>query len=259
MSDDHILTIEGLSVSYSKNRVLDKVSLHVPRAKITAVVGPNGAGKSTLLHALAGTAPVESGTVLHRGSRDSTDIAKLPPYKRSRRGIMRTFQMPADFGKLTVLENLLLADRTVGGTGFVQVFTRPRRSWLPGQRAAVERARALLAEFGLEAKENHYAGELSGGQRRILELLRAVTTEPEMLLLDEPFAGVHASIIERISDFLVVLRERGISILMVAHELDAVERLTDAVVVMARGQVLFEGSMAEARRKQEVVDAYVAG
>jgi branched-chain amino acid transport system ATP-binding protein len=259
VSDERILTIEGLTVAYHKNRVLEDVSLHVPRAKITAVVGPNGAGKSTLLHALAGTAPVEAGRVLHHGSRDSTDIAKLPPYKRSRRGIMRTFQMPADFGRLTVLENLLLADRTVGGTGFLEVFTRPRRSWLPGQRAAIERARALLAEFGLDAKENHYAGELSGGQRRILELLRAVTTEPEMLLLDEPFAGVHASIIERISEFLMALRERGISILMVAHELDAVERLTDAVVVMARGQVLFEGSMAEARRKQEVVDAYVAG
>ncbi|CAN5710730.1 ABC transporter ATP-binding protein [soil metagenome] len=255
MSDDHILTIEGLSVAYDKNRVLDEVSLHVPRAKITAVVGPNGAGKSTLLHALAGTAPVQTGRVLHRGD----DIAKMPPYKRSRRGIMRTFQMPADFGRLTVLENLVLADRTVGGTGFVQVFTRPRRSWLPSQRASIERARALLAEFGLDAKENDYAGDLSGGQRRILELLRAVTTEPELLLLDEPFAGVHASIIERISDFLVALRDRGISILMVAHELDAVERLTDAVVVMARGQVLFEGSMAAARRQQEVVDAYVAG
>ena len=255
MSDDHILTIEGLSVAYDKNRVLDEVSLHVPRAKITAVVGPNGAGKSTLLHALAGTAPVQTGRVLHRGD----DIAKMPPYKRSRRGIMRTFQMPADFGRLTVLENLVLADRTVGGAGFVQVFTRPRRSWLPSQRASIERARALLAEFGLDAKENDYAGDLSGGQRRILELLRAVTTEPELLLLDEPFAGVHASIIERISDFLVALRDRGISILMVAHELDAVERLTDAVVVMARGQVLFEGSMAAARRQQEVVDAYVAG
>jgi len=255
MNDEHILTIEGLTVAYGKNMVLENVSLHVPRAKITAVVGPNGAGKSTLLHALAGTASVESGRVLHRGQ----DIATLAPYQRSRRGIMRTFQMPADFGRLTVLENLLLADRKIGGSGFVQVFTRPRRSWLPGQRAAIERARTLLAEFGLDAKENDYAGDLSGGQRRILELLRAVTTEPELLLLDEPFAGVHASIIERISDFLVALRERGISILMVAHELDAVERLTDAVVVMARGQVLFEGSMAAARRQQEVVDAYVAG
>ncbi|WP_193044061.1 ABC transporter ATP-binding protein [Mycolicibacterium baixiangningiae] len=255
MSDDRILAVEGLTVAYGKNRVLEDVSLSVPNARITAVVGPNGAGKSTLLHALAGTAPVEAGCVLHRGQ----DIAKLPPYARSRRGIVRTFQMPADFGRLTVLENLLLADRSVGGTGFLQVFTRPRRSWLPGQRDAVVRARALLAEFGLDTKENDYMGDLSGGQRRILELLRAVTTEPEMLLLDEPFAGVHASIIERISEFLMELRDRGISILMVAHELDAVERLTDAVVVMARGRVLFEGSMAAARREQEVVDAYVAG
>lgn len=253
--NDVILAIEGLTVGYGQVRVLEKVSLTVPRGKITAVVGPNGAGKSTLLHALAGTAPVQEGRVLHRGQ----DIAKMPPHRRSRRGIMRTFQMPADFGRLTVLENLLLADRAVGGTGFLQVFTRPRRAWLPGQRDAVTRARALLGEFGLGAKENDYMGDLSGGQRRILELLRAVTTDPEMLLLDEPFAGVHASIIERISDFLVQLRDRGISILMVAHELDAVERLTDAVVVMARGQILFEGSMAAARREKEVVDAYVAG
>ena len=255
MTDAHILTIEGLTVGYGSIRVLEDVSLNIPEGRITAVVGPNGAGKSTLLHALAGTAPVQAGRVLFGGQ----DIVGLAPYQRSRRGIMRTFQMPADFGRLTVLENLLLADRSVGGTGFLQVFTRPRRSWLPGQREAVARARKLLAEFGLEAKENDYMGDLSGGQRRILELLRAVTTDPRMLLLDEPFAGVHASIIERISDFLVQLRERGISILMVAHELDAVERLTDAVVVMARGQVLFEGSMAAARREKEVVDAYVAG
>ncbi|BBY75620.1 ABC transporter ATP-binding protein [Mycolicibacterium parafortuitum] len=252
---DSIMTIEGLTVGYGSIRVLEDVSLNIPKGRITAVVGPNGAGKSTLLHALAGTAPVQAGRVLFGGQ----DIVGLAPYQRSRRGIMRTFQMPADFGRLTVLENLLLADRSVGGTGFLQVFTRPRRSWLPGQREAVARARKLLAEFGLEAKENDYMGDLSGGQRRILELLRAVTTDPRMLLLDEPFAGVHASIIERISDFLVQLRERGISILMVAHELDAVERLTDAVVVMARGQVLFEGSMAAARREKEVVDAYVAG
>ena len=252
---DSIMTIEGLTVGYGSIRVLEDVSLNIPKGRITAVVGPNGAGKSTLLHALAGTAPVQAGRVLFGGQ----DIVGLAPYQRSRRGIMRTFQMPADFGRLTVLENLLLADRSVGGTGFLQVFTRPRRSWLPGQREAVGRARKLLAEFGLEAKENDYMGDLSGGQRRILELLRAVTTDPRMLLLDEPFAGVHASIIERISDFLVQLRERGISILMVAHELDAVERLTDAVVVMARGQVLFEGSMAAARREKEVVDAYVAG
>ncbi len=252
---DSIMTIEGLTVGYGSIRVLEDVSLNIPKGRITAVVGPNGAGKSTLLHALAGTAPVQAGRVLFGGQ----DIVGLAPYQRSRRGIMRTFQMPADFGRLTVLENLLLADRSVGGTGFLQVFTRPRRSWLPGQREAVGRARKLLAEFGLEAKENDYMGDLSGGQRRILELLRAVTTDPRVLLLDEPFAGVHASIIERISDFLVQLRERGISILMVAHELDAVERLTDAVVVMARGQVLFEGSMAAARREKEVVDAYVAG
>ncbi len=252
---DSIMTIEGLTVGYGSIRVLEDVSLNIPKGRITAVVGPNGAGKSTLLHALAGTAPVQAGRVLFGGQ----DIVGLAPYQRSRRGIMRTFQMPADFGRLTVLENLLLADRSVGGTGFLQVFTRPRRSWLPGQREAVARARKLLAEFGLEAKENDYMGDLSGGQRRILELLRAVTTDPRMLLLDEPFAGVHASIIDRISDFLMELRDRGISILMVAHELDAVERLTDAVVVMARGQVLFEGSMAEARREQEVVDAYVAG
>lgn len=253
MSD--LLTIEGLSVAYRHNRVLDDVSLRVPTAKITAVVGPNGAGKSTLLHALAGTAPVGSGTVLHRGQ----DITRLSPFRRSRRGIVRTFQMPADFGRLTVLENLLVADRTVRGNGFRHVFSRPRRSWQASESAAVAKARALLTEFGLDAKENDYAGDLSGGQRRILELLRAVTAGPELLLLDEPFAGVHASIIETISEFLVTLRERGITVLMVAHELDAVERLTDAVVVMARGQVLFEGSMAQARKQQEVVDAYVAG
>lgn len=255
MTGEPILAINGLSVSYRSVKVIDDVSLNVARGKVTAVVGPNGAGKSTLLHALAGSVVPSAGRIIH----DGTDIAKMAPYRRARRGVVRTFQLPAEFGRLTVLENLLLADRSVRGASFREVFTRRRRSWLAGERDAVGRARELLAQFGLEGKQDDYAGDLSGGQRRILELLRAVTTEPQLLLLDEPFAGVHASIIDRISEFLIDLRAQGISILMVAHELDAVERLTDAVVVMARGQVLFEGTMAQARRKQEVVDAYVAG
>jgi ABC-type branched-subunit amino acid transport system ATPase component len=250
-----VLEVRDVSLAFSGVTVLDRVSFSVDRGSLTAIVGPNGAGKSTMMHVIAGSQRPDSGQVCHQGR----DITRLRPYRRARAGIVRTFQLPAEFGRLTALENLLVADRAIRGASFTSALLRSRRSWTATERAAVERARALLGEFGLAAKENEYAKELSGGQRRILELLRAVVAGPELLLLDEPFAGVHSSVIDRMSLFLEQLRGRGVTVLLIAHELDAVDRLCDSVVVMARGSVLYEGTMADARRQQKVVDAYVAG
>lgn len=250
-----LLEVDDVSLAFTGVTVLDHVSFSVSRGSITAMVGPNGAGKSTMMHVIAGSQRPDDGRVLLAGR----GITRLQPYRRARSGVIRTFQLPAEFGRLTVLENLLVADRTVRGSSLASALLLPRRSWTGTERAAVHRARALLDEFGLAAKENEYAKDLSGGQRRILELLRAVVAGPELLLLDEPFAGVHASVIDRISTFLDGLRARGVTVLLIAHELDTVDRLCDSVVVMARGAVLYEGTMADARRQQKVVDAYVAG
>lgn len=250
-----LLNIENVSLSFQGIRALDQVSFTVAPASLTAVVGPNGAGKSTLMHVLAGSQRAEAGRILHRGE----DVTHMDPSRRARRGLVRTFQLPAEFGRLTVLENLLVADRNIRGRSLTSALLQPRRRWQPTEQAAVRKARDLLNEFGLADKENDYARELSGGQRRILELLRATVAEPDLLLLDEPFAGVHASIIDTMSDFMRRLRNQGVGVLMIAHELDAVDRLCDSVVVMARGSVLFEGTMSAARREEKVVDAYVAG
>jgi neutral amino acid transport system ATP-binding protein len=139
------------------------------------------------------------------------------------------------------------------------VFTRRARTWRRHELAALERARGLLARFGLQVKENDYAGELSGGQKRILEVLRAVMTEPQLLLLDEPLAGVNPRIADEIGSYLGELRRGGLTMLMVEHEFERVEALCDSVIVMAQGKVIYEGHLRDARKHEEVIRAYVSG
>ena len=219
------------------------------------LIGPNGAGKSTLLNILAGADTPSAGTIEYQG----TDITRWPVHARARRGLIRTFQHSREFARLTVLENLLVGAKGMPGESFGQVFTHRARTWRPRETLAVERARTLLARFGLQVKENDYAGELSGGQKRILEVLRAVMAEPQLLLLDEPLAGVNPRIADEIGSYLVELRRGGLTMLMVEHEFERVEALCDSVIVMAQGKVIYEGRLSDARKHQEVISAYVAG
>jgi ABC-type branched-subunit amino acid transport system ATPase component len=171
---------------------------------------------------------------------------------------MRTFQISSEFPRLTVLENLLVAVPHQHGESLGNAVFR-RRSWRRQERASLERARTLLERFGIAEKEDEYAGELSGGQKRLLELSRALMAEPTILLLDEPMAGVNPTLAQRIEEHLLELRDEGLTMLMVEHELSVVERVCDPVVVMAQGRVIFEGSMAEVRSNEEVLDAYLVG
>lgn len=250
-----LLQLRGVNKSFGDVDVVRDVSLDVARGRMTALVGPNGAGKTTLLSIVAGEHRPSSGRVLY----DGADITSLPPHRRGARGLVRTFQMTSEFRHLTVLENLIAASPDRRGNTFRSVFLQRRSHWADAERAAVRRARELLDRFGLWPKEDDYAGDLSGGQRKILELLRAVMAEPKALLLDEPFAGVHPRVLSDLASFLEDLCAEGTTVLLIAHELDAVERHCDSVVVMARGAVIFEGSMQDARRHREVVEAYVAG
>ncbi|HEV2009910.1 MAG TPA: ATP-binding cassette domain-containing protein, partial [Candidatus Limnocylindria bacterium] len=215
---------------------------------------PNGAGKSTFLAVLAGTLPASAGRVVF----DGEDITSLPPYERARRGLVRTFQLPSEFARLTVLENLLVAAPGNRGDSLLGAL-RGRRYWIGDERRLVERARGLLARFGMSATESDYAGLLSGGQKRLVEIMRALMLQPRLLLLDEPMAGVHPAIVEQIAAYLEALRDEGITILMVEHELHVVDRLCDPVVVMAQGRVIGRGDMAALRRQPEIVDAYLVG
>lgn len=233
---------------------VDGVSIEVAPGKITGLIGPNGAGKSTFMAVLAGTLPATAGKIVF----DGADITHLPAYQRARRGLVRTFQLPSEFARLTVLENLVVAaPDNRGDTLFGAIMGK--RYWIADERRLVERARALLDRFGMSAKESDYAGNMSGGQKRLIEIMRALMLRPRLLLLDEPMSGVHPKIVLEIQRYLEELRSEGFTILMVEHELHMVERLCDTVVVMAQGKVIGSGTMSTLRKQREIVDAYLVG
>jgi neutral amino acid transport system ATP-binding protein len=235
-------------------QAVDGVSIDVPTGKITGLIGPNGAGKSTFLAVLAGTLPASQGTIIF----DGQDITHMPAYARAQRGLVRTFQLPSEFARLTVLENLLVAAPNNRGDSLWGALMG-KGYWMVDERPLIDQARGLLKRFGMTAKESDYAGTMSGGQKRLIEIMRALMLKPRVLLLDEPMSGVHPSIVEEIQQYLQELRKEGLTILMVEHELHLVERLCDSVVVMAQGKVIGSGTMATLRQQKEIVDAYLVG
>jgi len=250
------VVLEAVSVSreFGGVRAVRDVSFSVRAGTLTGLIGPNGAGKSTLLALLAGTLPVTSGSVIYRGQ----DITRVAAFRRARLGLVRTFQLASEFKRLTVMENLLSAVPANRGDSF-RGAVRGKRYWRADEAAAIARAEGMLERFGLEGFANHYAGDLSGGQRRLVEIMRALMAGPGMLLLDEPMAGVHPNLARRIGDQLVALCAEGMTILMVEHELAIMDEFCDPVVVMAEGSVLAEGTMAQLRARREVVEAYLVG
>jgi ABC-type branched-subunit amino acid transport system ATPase component len=235
-------------------RAVDGASLRVKAGSITGLIGPNGAGKSTLLDLVSGFGRADSGTIRF----DGRDITGLPAYRRARAGIVRTFQLPHEYRRLTTIENLLAApggQRAESALGILA----GRRYWRSQEAENLERARALLAMFGMAEQADKLAGRLSGGQKRMLEVMRALMTAPRLLLLDEPLAGLSPALSERLEEICVELRALGLSMILVEHELGAVGRLCDHVIVMAQGKVLSEGTMAELRVRKEVQQAYVVG
>jgi branched-chain amino acid transport system permease protein len=251
---DIILQAVDVSRDFGGVRAVSGVSLSVRRGTLTGLIGPNGAGKSTLLALLAGTDQVSAGRVFYQGQ----NITGIPAYRRARMGLVRTFQLASEFKRLTVLENLLSAAPGNRGDSFRGAVSG-RRYWRHDEEAAVARAASTLARFGLESLANEYAGDLSGGQRRLVEIMRALMTEPRMLLLDEPMAGVHPELARKIGTALVALCREGMTILMVEHELAIMDEFCDPVIVMAEGSVLAEGTMTELRDRAEVVEAYLVG
>ncbi|HEY5389013.1 MAG TPA: ABC transporter ATP-binding protein, partial [Solirubrobacteraceae bacterium] len=249
-----ILACSGLGRSFDGVHAVDSVTLEFAPGRLTGIIGPNGAGKSTLLAMLAGTLRPTAGRILHRGE----DITALPAHRRARRGVVRTFQLASEFKRLTVIENLLTPIPGQRGDTFRGAFLG-RRYWGGQERENIASAEAMLERFGLEALADRYAGDLSGGQRRLVEIMRALMTEPDVLLLDEPMAGVHPRLAHQIGMLLVGLCEGGTTVIMVEHELSIMDEFCDPVIVMAEGRVLAEGAMATLRANAEVVEAYLVG
>ena len=249
-----LLVASHVSRHFEGVRAVEDVSMDVLPGRITGLIGPNGAGKSTFLAVLAGTLPASSGTITF----DGDDVTALPAFKRARRGLVRTFQLPSEFGQLTVLENLLSAAPNNRGDSLGGALLG-KRYWKADEDRLVEQARILLDRFRMSAKESDYASSLSGGQKRLVEIMRALMAEPTVLLLDEPFAGLLPTLARTIEGHLMALRDEGLTMLMVEHELGPVERMADSTIVMAQGQVLARGLMTELRDNSAVVEAYLVG
>jgi branched-chain amino acid transport system permease protein len=254
--NDHrvILSTNALTKTFNTVTVVSDVTIAIHQGRLTGMIGPNGAGKSTTLAMLAGTLPSSSGQIFYEGK----DITSMPSDKRALAGIVRTFQLASEFKKLTVLENLVCAIPNQSGDSFFGSL-RGKRYWGAEDRDNIERAKEVLEGFGLTQYADAYAGGLSGGQRRLVEIMRALLAEPKVLLLDEPMAGVHPNLAHKIGDQLTKLCEGGMTIVMVEHELSIMDAFCDPVIVLAEGQVLAQGTMSELRQKEEVVEAYLVG
>jgi branched-chain amino acid transport system ATP-binding protein len=249
-----LLVVQNLRREFGGVVAVDGVSFSVPAGTIVGLIGPNGAGKSTVIGMIGGAIQATSGSV----RLDGKEISGLPPYAIARRGVIRTFQLSAEFPRLTVIQNLLAAAPDHPGETVLGALVG-KRWWGAFERRLVEQARGLLERFRMSDKENDYAGDLSGGQRRLLEVMRALMAKPRMLLLDEPTAGVHPTMIGELESQLAALRDDGLTMVMVEHELGIVERLCEVVVVMSHGRVIAQGPLTDVRAEPVVREAYFAG
>jgi ABC-type branched-subunit amino acid transport system ATPase component len=251
---DTILSVREVHRDFGGVKAVDGASFDAERGRITGLIGPNGAGKSTLMSIVAGALKPSAGGIAFEGD----DVTGWPPHRLARRGVIRTFQLSAEFARLTVLENLLVAAPNQKGESLWGA-ELGRLYWGRSEGALVDQARDVLDRFAMTAKENELAGNLSGGQKRLLEIMRALMARPRLLLLDEPFAGVNPTLAREIEQYLLGLRDEGLSMIMVEHELAVVERVCDPVVVMAQGRVISQGSMKDVTSRREVLDAYLIG
>jgi ABC-type branched-subunit amino acid transport system ATPase component len=248
-----ILRVEALSKRFGGVRAVDRCTFSAPAGRVTGLIGPNGAGKSTAIDLISGFKLPDSGDVVFAGDR----VTGLPPHRISRMGLIRTFQTPREWPALTVLENLLLAACEPRRESIWRGLLGPRRAGRAAAAAELARAREILAEFRLDALRNERAGNLSGGQKRLLEFARIRVAAPRLVILDEPMGGVNPVLGERMAVAIQAFVDAGTSVVVVEHNLPFIERVTDHVVVMAEGSVVASGPFESLRSNQSVVDAYL--
>ncbi len=245
--------MHDLRVRFGGLHAVDGASFAVRESSVTALIGPNGAGKTTAFNLLTGFIAPDGGTVTFAGH----DISGDSPDAIARRGMVRTFQLTRVLAKMTVLENVMLAAPAQPGEHLGTAIFRPRR-WRRREAEVREEALEMLGEVGIHTHAQEYAATLSGGQRKLLELARALMTRPRLVLLDEPMAGVNPTLGHRLLDYLARLREeRGLTVLFVEHDMDVVMGVSDEVIVMAEGRVIAHGSPESVRSDPRVIDAYL--
>lgn len=248
-----ILEVRGLVKRFGGVHAVNDASFEVKAGSITALIGPNGAGKTTLFNVISGFAHADSGDVIYQGG----SVVGKPPYVIARLGMVRTFQITKVLAAMPVIDNIMLGAPNQPGEHVLNVMFRPI-AVRKRETDVRNRALALLEVSGLASKANDYAGTLSGGQRKLLELARALMAEPRLVLLDEPIAGVNQTMSLQLLEYIEELRDQdGISFLFIEHDMDVVMRRADTVVVMAQGAVIAEGSPSAVRTNTVVIDAYL--
>jgi branched-chain amino acid transport system ATP-binding protein len=248
---DPIRVADNVTRTFGGMTAVDVEHVEIPRGAITALIGPNGAGKTTFFNLLTGFDKPNSGTWVF----DGQSLAGVPAYKVSRRGMVRTFQLTKALALLSVLENMRLGATKQGGERFLTALLTPL--WRKREADITARAMDLLARFKLDSKADDYAASLSGGQRKLLEMARALMTEPRLVMLDEPMAGVNPALTQSLLGHILDLKTTGMTVLFVEHDMHMVRTIADWVIVMAEGKIVAEGYPDVVMDDPAVIDAYL--
>ena len=248
---DPIVVAENVTRSFGGINAVDVQYLEIPRHKITALIGPNGAGKTTLFNLLTGFDTPNSGKWQFEGK----NIEGVSSYKLARMGMVRTFQLTKVMGKLTVMENMRLGGSSQPGERLSKALFKG--IWGGREKEITAQADVLLEKFKLDVKKDDYAASLSGGQRKLLEMARALMVRPKLVMLDEPMAGVNPALTQSLLDHIKNLKAEGMTVLFVEHDMNMVRHIADWVVVMAEGKIVAEGPPADVMKNPAVIDAYL--
>ncbi|MDA3146133.1 ABC transporter ATP-binding protein [Leucobacter sp. UCMA 4100] len=255
---DPILTVDSVTRRFGGMTAVNVRHLEVPRGAITALIGPNGAGKTTFFNLLTGfdhPSKPAGGQERPAWSFNGQDLGRTSATKVARSGMIRTFQLTKALSGMSVLDNMLIGANDQPGENLFVSLAKP--FWAKRERENIERAEALLKRFKLDAKRDDMAGGLSGGQKKLLEMARALMANPSMIMLDEPMAGVNPALTQSLLEHIQRLRDEGTTVLFVEHDMHVVRHISDWVVVMAQGEVIAEGLPEEVMTTPAVVDAYL--
>ena len=248
-----MLCIKNIYKSFGGLRAINNVSLEIEKSSITALIGPNGAGKTTLFNIINGSIKPDSGIV----KLNEIDITGYEPHQLFNLGVLRTFQIAHEFSSLTVKDNLMMVPPNQTGESILQTWFSPKKIKLEEQSIA-RKAYEVMDFLQLKHLANEYAGNLSGGQKKLLELGRTMMVDAKLVLLDEVGAGVNRTLLKDLGTAIEKLnKEKGYTFCMIEHDMDFIGRLCDPVIVMAEGSVLFEGTAEDAKKDEKVIESYL--
>jgi len=250
---DTLLEINGVTKSFGGLKAVNNCSLNVKKGSITGLIGPNGAGKTTLFNVITGQLPADEGNIII----DGENIVKLPPYVTHAKGIVRTFQIPREMKRMTVLENLMLVKRNQSGENLFTTWLNPWKV-KNEENSNLQKAEETLEFLKLSHLADEYAGNLSTGQKKLLEIGRTLMSDPKIILLDEPAAGVNPTLMNSIVDRIKeISNQYKITFLIIEHNMEIIMNLCDPIIVMSYGSKLAEGNAKSIRNNKDVIDAYL--